>query len=222
MSIPKTLVDYQEMASGKGWEYILDFIPANTFIHVEGWTSPVGHLRNSNYNNIRDLKHCSVCYGKLPKTLPDYQELGRLRGGEYNLATIQNNANTPIKGWKCEKGHIWSARYTDINQGSWCPVCREPRGERELRILLDVITPGKFDKLRIPGTRYEFDFGSSTDKLLIEFDGNQHFEAVDFFGGEEALIANQSRDVLKTQWALDNGYRLLRIDYTNFDHISTH
>jgi hypothetical protein len=65
----------------------------------------------------------------------------------------------------------------------------------------------------IPGRerlRYDF-FVANT--LLIEFDGKQHFEPVEFFGGKEAFMRMAERDLIKTQWAISTGRNLLRIPY---------
>lgn len=49
--------------------------------------------------------------------------------------------------------------------------------------------------------------------LLIEYDGIQHFEPIDYFGGEEGLRETQTRDRLKDEYCRTNNIPLLRISY---------
>ena len=65
----------------------------------------------------------------------------------------------------------------------------------------------RFDDLLIPD-----------QKVFIEFDGQQHYEPVTFGRmseneAEEALERTQTNDRLKDEWALSNGYTMLRVRY---------
>lgn len=50
--------------------------------------------------------------------------------------------------------------------------------------------------------------------LAIEYQGAQHFIAIDFFGGEEGLKENQRRDSVKRKKCNDNNIRLYEWKYT--------
>lgn len=63
---------------------------------------------------------------------------------------------------------------------------------------------------------FRFDFFVK-NQYLIEFDGRQHFEAIDWFGGEEQLLAQTRRDQYKNQWCKENNIPLIRIPYTKLD-----
>jgi hypothetical protein len=47
--------------------------------------------------------------------------------------------------------------------------------------------------------------------FLLEFDGLQHFEAVDNWGGKEGLKDTQLRDKIKNNYCRDNHLYLVRI-----------
>ena len=55
---------------------------------------------------------------------------------------------------------------------------------------------------------------------LIEYDGEQHFEAIELWGGEEQLKIQQERDERKNQWCKENNIRLIRIPYTEYDNLT--
>jgi hypothetical protein len=55
--------------------------------------------------------------------------------------------------------------------------------------------------------------------LLIEFDGRQHFESIEYFGGKKKLEEQQKRDDIKNNYCLTNGIPLLRIHYKKLKSI---
>ena len=66
----------------------------------------------------------------------------------------------------------------------------------------------------------KFDFAifeNNELKCLIEYDGIQHFENSNFFGG---LQQNQIRDKIKTNYCIKNNIPLVRIPYTDYENIN--
>ena len=55
---------------------------------------------------------------------------------------------------------------------------------------------------------------------LIEYDGEQHFKAIELWGGEEKLKIQQERDERKNRWCKENNIRLIRIPYTEYDNLT--
>jgi len=62
--------------------------------------------------------------------------------------------------------------------------------------------------------KLRYDFYLPEQNILIEYDGRQHFSSVKCFGGESEFIKQLINDKIKTEYALNNGYYLLRIPYT--------
>lgn len=54
----------------------------------------------------------------------------------------------------------------------------------------------------------------------IEFDGDQHFRPIEYFGGEEAFINQQERDKRKTDYCNAHHIFLHRIPYWDFNKIN--
>lgn len=69
-----------------------------------------------------------------------------------------------------------------------------------------------------------YDFAILDDKgvvkRLIEFDGQQHNQAVSYFGGEKQLLKTKNHDYLKNCYAKYRNIPLVRIPYTERDNIS--
>jgi hypothetical protein len=109
-----------------------------------------------------------------------------------------------------------------------CPICgkKESRGESNVISVLselgyDVSKQKSFDGcFGYGGKRYcdklKFDayvIKNDGTEVCIEYDGIQHFEPVEFFGGEEGFKSLQERDDIKTNYCKENNIDLIRIPY---------
>jgi len=71
--------------------------------------------------------------------------------------------------------------------------------------------------------KLKFDFAifiDSTLHCLIEFDGKQHSQPVEFFGGDKAFETLQENDNKKNEYCKNNGYYLIRIPYEDLNNIN--
>jgi hypothetical protein len=55
--------------------------------------------------------------------------------------------------------------------------------------------------------------------ICIEYDGEQHFFSIPFFGGQAGLDARKARDQIKTEYCKKNGIKLIRIPYNDYNKI---
>ena len=58
-----------------------------------------------------------------------------------------------------------------------------------------------------------YDFFISSLNICIEYDGRQHFESIDYYGGVEAFERLKKNDAIKNKYCNDNDIRLVRISY---------
>ena len=70
------------------------------------------------------------------------------------------------------------------------------------------------DKQALP-----FDFYLPTFNIAIEYQGKQHYEPIEYFGGLEQFEYIQKHDAIKNEYCKSNGILLLRIQYYKFDSI---
>jgi hypothetical protein len=102
--------------------------------------------------------------------------------------------------------------------GQGCPICRESRGERKItNILIDYEIKyepqKKFEECKIT-KQLPFDFYLTDYNICIEYDGQQHYEPINHFGGVDKFIKNKNTDSIKTKFCIDNKIPLIRIPYT--------
>jgi len=67
--------------------------------------------------------------------------------------------------------------------------------------------------------RLIFDFFIPDKNTCIEFDGRQHFEPIEFFGGKKEFENIKIRDGIKNKYCLDNGINMIRISYEDINII---
>jgi hypothetical protein len=68
-------------------------------------------------------------------------------------------------------------------------------------------------------SKLKFDFYLTKHNLAIEYNGQQHYYAIDYWGGDLALAETKIRDKIKIQYCLEKGIRLLIIPYSEFARI---
>lgn len=66
-----------------------------------------------------------------------------------------------------------------------------------------------------------FDFYLPKHKILIEYQGAQHYKAVELFGGKEALKGQKHRDKIKRNYAKKRKIKLIIISYRKFNRIQS-
>lgn len=138
--------------------------------------------------------------------------------GEYK------NNKTKIK-CKCDKcGYVWETAPTQLLSGRGCRKCATSKGEKKIMLYLkenniDYFHQHTFDDCKdiklLP-----FDFYIPENNTVIEYDGEQHFRPVDYFGGIEKYQIGKRHDEIKNQYCNDNNINLIRIPYTDFNNIS--
>ncbi len=110
--------------------------------------------------------------------------------------------------------------------GNGCPICKESSGEKRSRqifkeLKLEYKTQVKLNPNR--GYKYDGNLKYLSRNRLYEFDGKQHFEYIEFFNKtEENFQYRREIDIIKTVEALEAGYQLIRIDYTQKKNIKEH
>ena len=132
------------------------------------------------------------------------------------------NTDTKIKFLCHKKRHgVFEATPHSVISGSGCPVCRMSKGERKILFWLRDQNISHEYQYRVNKHKgkgvFIFDFLLTEHNIAIEYDGRQHFEVVERWGGEEAFITIQKLDKLKDEFSRRNGWEMLRISYLDFD-----
>jgi very-short-patch-repair endonuclease len=173
---------------------------------------------NQKSNGHLNGKGCPFCNGgvKLTKNI-FIKKSKQIHGNTYDYSLVDYiNTKTKVKIICKEHGVFTQLPYQHLSNNG-CPICKESKGEKEIRNILNINniiykTQKRFenckDKLPLP-----FDFYLPNYNLCIEYDGKQHFESINFFGGNKSFILQQKRDKIKNIYCKENNIKLLRIKY---------
>ena len=151
---------------------------------------------------------CNCCPTKKKTHAEFLEELGQECLKEYAVLENYMNIDTPIRFKHLPCGTEFSlSPYKFITQQNkrYCPICYYKKSNSEINIA-KYLTANNIDYQKefiFPGLPLKrFDFYLPDYKMCIEFDGEQHFHAIPFFGGEEALQKNKDSDAIKNEFCL--------------------
>jgi hypothetical protein len=185
--------------------------------HGEFWQRPIHHIYGKN--------GCEKCeWDNRRKNLKDFiKEANEIHNNKYDYSKSKYINSLEYIEIICPKhGSFWQNANTHL-QGSGCPKCNNSKGELKVEKWLienniEYDNQKTFDDLIYKNNLY-FDFYLPKYNICIEYDGRQHFEPDEYFGGEEKFNTNKIRDNIKNNYCKDNDIKLIRIPYYDFDNI---
>lgn len=173
------------------------------------------------FNRFQCGDQCPICNGHQRYPKEKFIKEFKKNNKNYEMVSEYKSLSKPlkIKHKNCGKEFtINEARRSYPN--CKCPFCYPniSKGESTIKEFLErnnieFEQQKKFDTCKYKN-KLPFDFYLPEYRLLIEFDGQQHFENIFGFYGDEDFKLTQKRDRIKNKWVKDSKkYRLIRIRY---------
>lgn len=180
-----------------------------------------GHIYDTTFLNFKRGKRCSKCannkrldYNYVKKYIESFGE--KLLSKNY----INNRTKLTIQ---CEKGHIYHCSFDNFKKGNRCPECKNFKGELKVEEILKEYDIEFKKQYKFKNCKFKrhlpFDFYLPKYNLLIEYDGKQHYEISEYFGGYNGFIDTKIRDTIKNIYCKEHRLDLLRISYKDFKNI---
>jgi len=194
--------------------------------------------------NLRDILYsncgCPYCAGirvglsnclatKNPELAKEWHPI---KNGDITPYDVTCGSSRERYWWKCNKcKHEWKSNVLNRNNGTNCPKCNESKGEKQLDIILskyNIHHDSQYafgDLVGIKGGLLRFDSSVFWDekmtqlRMLIEYDGEQHFRWIEGMMIKEEFETLQIHDQLKNKYCKNNNIKLLRIPYWDFNNI---
>lgn len=121
----------------------------------------------------------------------------------------------------CKDHGVFSQYPISHMSGAGCPSCRRSKGEKRVSDYLvqnniTFETQKKFNNCICISYLF-FDFYIPSLNLCIEYDGRQHSEITFFSKTQDKLNSIKNRDKIKEDYCDENGIKLLRISYKDFN-----
>lgn len=182
---------------------------------------PDGHEIEMCYSNFRQGKRCPYCSGNTKYTYRDVKAY--IESFNYKLLSTEYKNNVTKLKMMCENKHIFEMNYIHFkNRGQRCPLCNVSKGERKIMDYLNknnidyIYDQSYFDDLFGNITLLRPDFIIEDKKIWIEYDGEFHYKDSYKDGTYEKTILY---DKIKNNYAKENGWKLIRIPYWDYDNI---
>ena len=140
---------------------------------------------------------------------------------DYSLVEYINN-KTKIK-IICKEHGVFEQSPSHHLNGVNCPICNLSKGEIEIINYLKVNNTTYISQKRFKDCKYKktlpFDFYLPNKNICIEYDGEQHYQIKEHWGGEKEFKTIQIKDNIKTKYCKDNNIKLIRISYYEINEI---
>lgn len=144
----------------------------------------------------------------------------QVHGDEYDYSKVNYiNSRTKVIIVCSIHGDFEQKPNDHISSSAGCPICKESKGERIIRNFLDQNSikyeyQKAFDDCIFKSQLF-FDFYLIDYNLCIEYDGEQHDQLVEYWGGINGLEMRKIRDNIKNEYCINNNIKLLRIRYSD-------
>ena len=181
----------------------------------------------SNRNGTR-CPECSLKKSSLSKTkwtedaIREYVE----NKGYVFIKIIEYKYNkSKILIWCGNDDHAyWETRFDSFYYDKYrCTQCNETKGEKGISDVLNKYNIKFKAQYKFNDCKFKhilsFDFYLPQHNCCIEFDGQQHFEIIEWFGGFDGFVEGKIRDTIKNIYCKNNGIKLIRIPYYDLNKI---
>lgn len=210
-SIHNNLYDYS----------LVDYI--NTDTNVKIICKGHGAFEQTPHNHMNGTKCPKCSTNQKISTIDFIKKSNKVHDNLYDYS-LSEYVNTYFKvKIICKKHGIFEQSPSSHLCGCGCPICRESKGEKSIRLFLTnnnikFVHQKRFNDCK-NNNPLPFDFYLSENNTCIEFDGEQHFKQKDFFGGKDALNITKTNDMIKTKYCKYNKIKLIRIPYYSINNI---
>ena len=181
--------------------------------HGEFWQSPYVHIQGHECPECAKIKRAKNNKHSIDEFI---QKSKLIHGDKYDYSKVEYiNSHTKVCIICPEHGEFWQRPCCHTNLRQWCPFCNESQSEMEIEQILCehkilYIRQKRFDWLG----KMSLDFYLPNYGIAIECQGKQHFESVDYFGGNESLENTKERDLRKKQLCEKHNIKILY--YANY------
>lgn len=191
-------------------------------IHGSFFQTPNVHLSGAG---------CPICGLKSTKFKNEFINRARyVHGDKYDYS------KTIVKS-SLEKVVITCPIHGDFKQqayshliGCGCPQCSTSLSKGENKIAKFLLSNRvtyvsqykiKNDNLFSNRKEMHVDFYLPKENIIIEYNGQQHYKEVSYFGGEIKFNEQKERDMALRQYCKEHGIKLIEIPYSDYDNIET-
>ena len=215
----ETFIQRSKEVHGNKYDYSkVEYINTDTKVcivcpkHGEFWQTPHHHLRG---------RGCYICGINKKSNKEFIQQAIEIHGDKYDYTqTNYVNKHHKVKIICPVHGDFWQLPNNHLN-GRGCPQCGNKKSQKEEMVLKSLqenfynviyqYTNKTFLKGKNERKNLTLDFYLPDYNIGIEYQGEQHFVALEHFGGEETYITVVERDERKYKQCTEHGIKIFYI-----------
>ena len=220
----KTIIENMKEVHNNKYDYsLIDFKDYNTKIKIICSKHDIFEQLINNHMRGQGCPKCStiISSNKQKTNVDDFIiKANVLHNNIYDYSLVEYiNSKTKIKIICPNHGIFLQTPNNHTKKGCprGCPKCKKSHGEMFISKYLDNINISYIQEKTFDECKNErllrFDFYLPEHNICIEYDGRQHFEPIDRFGGEEYLLKVMKNDSIKNEYCSKNNIELVRISY---------
>lgn len=177
-----------------------------------------GH-ENSKRHDMVEKTWCLECVNEPLYPYSVYKDIiEKKKGTIITKEEEHKNSETKFR-FICSENHKCEMSGSSLRNDHWCIECNSSKNERLCRAIFEYLFKVKFNKskhLRNPETKrfLELDGYNEELKIAFEYNGEQHYNSISYFGGDKKLIEQQKRDRHTESLCKEQGINLIVIPYT--------
>lgn len=193
----------------------------NNITHINIICPKHGEFKQTPQNHL--LSGCKLCNDeeRLSKKNNDFIEKSNIiHSNKYNYKYVIYRGRHEVIKIICDVHGEFEQEAGVHLRGHGCQICSSSKGE--LKVLDYLISNNishereySFNECKFK-YKLKFDFYLTKHNICIEYDGRQHYEPIDTFGGVCEFNKTIKRDEIKTKYCKDNNIKLIRIPYWSY------
>jgi hypothetical protein len=189
---------------------------------------PIHGIFEQQPNNHLHGNGCPNCVPNRKLTQKEFiEKANKMHNNKYDYSKADfKNVSSKVVIICPKHGEFKQLVTNHIHNYNGCPKCKMSKGEikvmnfleqNKIEYKIEKTFKDCKNKIALP-----FDFYLPKYNVCIEFQGKQHYEKEEFFGGETALEYTKNNDRIKKEFCKKNKIKLIRIKYNkNINEILT-
>lgn len=169
----------------------------------------------SHYNNMSGCPYCDGSYKS--NTIEFIEKSKKIHGDTYLYNNVDYKTAIQKVSITCNIHGDYFITPNNHLQGKGCPICKMSHGETKIKKILDLNlinydrqkTFNQCKNIRL----LPFDFYLIDYNIIIEFDGEQHFNKFRFETNYKKLNDRKINDEIKNNYCINNNIKIYRIKY---------
>lgn len=173
----------------------------------EKWSTNIGHC-------LRGRGNCKACNGY---KINEYYLNIYIKENRKDIELVKYNSKGKSIFRCLECNREFKQYHHHITKGGKCIHCAISKGELAVKSILEDLNINyimqhsfkEYNEVK----RLRFDFYIPNKNICIEYQGEQHYRPVEYFGGEKKFKDQVKKDNLKRKFCKENDIKLIEIPY---------